>query len=115
LPNVTGDASAFSRIVQELLDNALGFSDDGSVVDVRVGSEGEQVVIVVVDRGPGIDEAHLPHVFDEARNRAHRPRRGAGRGLPIAHALAELQDASLTISRYAPQGCEATLRVRLAP
>ncbi len=113
LPNVLGDASAFSRVIQELLDNAVGFSYDGGVVDVRVTAEGEQVVVMIADRGPGIDAEHLPHVFDEARNRAHRPRRGAGRGLPIAHALAALQDASLTIGRAAPKGCEATLRVRV--
>lgn len=115
LPNVMGDASAVSRVVQELLDNAIAFSDDGGVVDVHVSVAGAQVAVVVTDRGPGIDDAHLPHVFDEARNRAHRPRRGAGRGLPIAHALAELQDASLTIGRGATnKGCEATLHMRVA-
>jgi signal transduction histidine kinase len=114
LPNVVGDTIAVSRVIQELLDNAIAFSDDGGVVDVHVSAVGEQVAVVVTDRGQGIDAAHLPHVFDEARNRAHRPRRGAGRGLPIAHALAELQGASLTIGQCAPKGCEATLRMRVA-
>jgi signal transduction histidine kinase len=114
LPNVLGDASAFSRVVQELLDNAVGFSDDGGVVDVTITAEGDQVVVMIADRGPGIDAEHLPHVFDEARNRAHRPRRGVGRGLPVAHALAVLQEASVTIGRVTPKGTAATLRVRSA-
>jgi signal transduction histidine kinase len=114
VPNVLGDAGAVSRIVQELMDNAIGFSHDGGAVDVNVSLEREQAVVVIADNGPGIDPAHLSHVFDEASNRTHRPRRGAGRGLPIAHALVALQGGALTIGQHAPTGCEATLSVRLA-
>ncbi len=113
--NVMGDASATSRIISELLQNAIAFSNEGAVVEVRVDVEGEQAVVRIRDSGPGIDEQHLPHLFDEVRNRAHRPRRGAGRGLPIAGALAELQNATLIVERRDPTGCEATLKMNLAP
>jgi K+-sensing histidine kinase KdpD len=112
---VVGDPSATSRILSELLQNAVGFSGDNPLVEVSVTTAEDRAIVRIADSGPGIDEAHLPFVFDEMRNRKHRPRRGIGRGLPIALALAELQNATLTIGQRAPRGCVAVLAMQLAP
>jgi two-component system sensor histidine kinase CreC len=112
-----GDSNATARIVDELLDNAIGFAPAGSAVQVTVASERARNAVLVHfdDEGAGIDAEHLPFAFDEARNRSHRPRRGAGRGLPIAAAYAELQGGSLELSTRSPRGFRATLVMKVAP
>lgn len=112
-----GDSHATARIFDELLDNAIGFSPEGGTVRVTVALEKDRHVVLVHfdDEGPGIDAEHLPFAFDEAKNRTHRPRRGAGRGLPIAAAYAALQGGSLELSTCAPQGLRATLVMNPVP
>ncbi len=104
------DAHAIGRAFDEVIDNAVGFAPEGSTVRV-IFEEGR---VVVEDEGPGIDAAHLPHVFDEVKNRAHKPRRGAGRGLPLARAYAVAQDGELAIETREGGGIRAILVLRTA-
>jgi signal transduction histidine kinase len=106
-----GDPHATSRAFEELLDNAIGFSSENATVRVRVVAE-DGVRIEIDDDGPGIDAEHLPHVFDEVKNRAHKPRRGAGRGLPLARAYAQAQSGDVEISVRDGSGCRAILVLR---
>jgi two-component system sensor histidine kinase CreC len=110
-----GDPHATSRAFTELLDNAVGFSPEGTTVHVTLGEDATHVRVHVDDEGTGIDDAHLPHAFDEAKNRAHRPRRGAGRGLPLARAYAQAQGGDVELSARSPNGCRATLLVKRGP
>ena len=45
----------------------------------------------------------------KSKNRSHRPRRGAGRGLPLARAYAQAQSGDVEISTRSPNGCRAAL------
>jgi two-component system sensor histidine kinase MprB len=79
---------ALERAVSNLIENALKFDDrpDGQI-DVAV-CDGR---IEVSDRGPGIDPADLPHVFDRFyRSVAARSRPGSGLGLSIVGDVASL-------------------------
>ena len=107
-----GDPHATSRAFAELLDNAIGFAPEGSTVRVSLDEDATHVRVHVDDEGAGIDDAHLPHAFDEAKNRSHRPRRGAGRGLPLARAYAQAQGGDVALSSRTPNGCRATLLVK---
>jgi two-component system, OmpR family, sensor histidine kinase MprB len=83
---VLGDPARLARAVNNLLDNALKFSPDDSVVEVVLrGGE-----LTVRDHGPGIDPADLPHVFDRFyRGENARPLPGSGLGLAIVRRVAE--------------------------
>jgi signal transduction histidine kinase len=107
-----GDPHATSRAFVELLDNAIGFAPEGTTVRVALAEDATHVRVHVDDEGAGIDDAHVPFVFDEAKNRSHRPRRGAGRGLPLARAYAQAQGGDVEISTRSPNGCRATLLVQ---
>lgn len=109
-----GDPHATTRLLEEVLDNAIGFSPDNGVVLVVVEMVPPHVLVQVADEGPGIDDAHLAHVFDEAMNRGHKPRRGPGRGLPLAAALAEAQSGRLRVEKRNPAGSAAILELRAA-
>ncbi len=76
---VLGRPMALERAVGNLVENALKFDETGPVVVAC--SRGR---VEVVDRGPGFDEADLPHVFDRFyRSTAARSRPGSGLGLAI--------------------------------
>jgi two-component system sensor histidine kinase MprB len=89
---VEGVRPAIERAVTNLLDNAAKWSPEGGAVDVAV-RDGE---VVVRDRGPGIDDGDLPHVFDRFyRATAARGLPGSGLGLAIVRQVAESHGGSV--------------------
>lgn len=88
---VSCSGRALGGILDELLGNAVSFSDEDDQVSVRVWTAGRrEVAISVTNTGPGIAAEDLPHVFerfyqaDAARTRGDDERAGFGLGLAIA-------------------------------
>jgi two-component system sensor histidine kinase ChvG len=69
--SVLGQAEALESIVENLLDNAIGFSPPGGVVTVRLARRDGLVRLDVIDQGPGVAPERLPHLFE--RYYTHRP------------------------------------------
>ena len=91
---VLADADRLSQVLDNLLDNALRYSPDGSTVLVEIRREGDECDCAVSDCGPGIAEEHLPLIFERFyRADASRTRQsgGAGLGLAIARSLIQAQ------------------------
>jgi len=77
---VRGVPGRLERAIANVLDNAVKWSPPGGRIDVRA-ARGE---VSIRDRGPGIAEADLPHVFDRFyRAASARPLPGSGLGLAI--------------------------------
>lgn len=97
---VQGDPTALDRAVVNLLDNAVKFSPAGGTVLVRLkGGE-----YAVVDQGPGIDPADLPHVFERFwRSDSARSLPGSGLGLAIVSQVAEESGGKVSL-QPAPGG-----------
>jgi signal transduction histidine kinase len=91
-PLVYGDPNLLRQMVGNLVDNAIKFSEQGSV-EVEVGAARDWAWIDVTDNGPGIPEPELPHVFerfyraDKARSRTVP---GTGLGLAIVRSIARV-------------------------
>ncbi|HSL65238.1 MAG TPA: HAMP domain-containing sensor histidine kinase [Gaiellaceae bacterium] len=93
---VSGAPSALGRAVANLLDNAAKWSPDGGTVDVRV----RDGAVTVRDRGPGIADADLPHVFDRFyRAPSARGLPGSGLGLAIVRQVADAHGGRVTATR----------------
>ena len=84
-PPVEVDAAHLERVLVNLLDNALKFSPPESAVELRVTTRNENIVVHVVDDGPGLD--HLEDVFEPFQSAGLN--HGAGLGLAIARGFAE--------------------------
>lgn len=110
---VTGDNSALERAVLNLLDNAVKFSPDGSLVKVRMYPLGDgTAVIEVADAGPGIADADLGKVFDRFyRSSEARTLPGSGLGLAIVKHAAERHGGTV-YAGHAPEG-GALMTIRL--
>lgn len=83
--HVLGDPDALRRAVGNLVVNAIKHGDGANRVDVAVERRPAEVAIVVADRGPGIDPADLPHLFEAFyRGRRARDRQVSGSGLGLS-------------------------------
>ncbi len=107
--SISGDHDAFKQILIILLDNALKHSD--GEITLNAEQENGQVVIRVLDRGPGIEPDLLEKVFDRfyrGEDAAVTP--GFGLGLPIAKALTEGMAGAIAIESELGQGSTIILR-----
>lgn len=96
---VPGDPARLERVLQNLLDNAVSFSPEGSPIDVTLTSDGERVTIAVSDHGPGIPESARERIFE--RFHSLRPSseefgKHSGLGLAIARTIVDAHFGKLT-------------------
>ncbi len=81
------DPERVRQVLSNLISNAVRYSPPGSRVKVELTSEANGTRVSVMDSGPGIAAADLPHVFDRYYKSADS--RGMGLGLAIARYLVE--------------------------
>jgi two-component system sensor histidine kinase MprB len=104
---VTGAGSRIERAVDNILDNAVKWSPPGGAVDVRL----HDGTLTVRDRGPGIDEDDLPHVFDRFyRAAAARGLPGSGLGLAIVKQTVDDHGGAVSVSNVDGGGTVVTVR-----
>ncbi|NUV43480.1 HAMP domain-containing sensor histidine kinase [Streptomyces sp. CAI-24] len=105
------DPRRLDVILANLIGNAL--KHGGSPVNVKVRTEGEELVIEVRDHGPGIPEEVLPHVFDRFyKASASRPRsEGSGLGLSIAVENSHIHGGDITAANSPEGGAVFVLRL----
>jgi signal transduction histidine kinase len=107
------DASRLSVAVRELIDNAAAYSPPGASIVVRVRREGDDAVIEVVDRGPGIPAGEHEAVFERFarwRPAGYEDRPGAGLGLFITRAIARGHGGDASIVTAPTGGTMLTVR-----
>ncbi len=99
---VEGDALALSRVVSNLVSNAVRHSQRGGAVSVRLGAAGGEACCRVRDRGPGIPDEAGESVFQRGVQAGKRPGR-RGLGLAIARRIVEWHGGRIE-ARNAPEG-----------
>ena len=92
-PPVRVDAVQIERVLVNLLDNALKFSPAGTPVHVRGEERDGELLLHVVDQGPGVAPAEREAVFEPFRRGDGVAVRGAGLGLAIARGFSEANGA----------------------
>ncbi len=108
---VPGDKILLQRILDNLVGNALKFTDTGSVI-VEIDTTDTQVTLRVKDTGIGITEAFIPHLFDQFRQESdglQRSHAGSGLGLAITKKLVTLLEGTITVESKVGAGTTFTL------
>lgn len=114
---IQGDPAKLSRLFTNLIDNAIKYSDSGDEVTIMADIHHEFACVAVADTGPGIPEAHLPHLFqrfyrvDKARSRQSTDANGsgAGLGLSIAQWLAQVHGGRIEVDSRIGEGTTFTV------
>jgi PAS domain S-box-containing protein len=109
---IESDRGVLIRILTQLLDNAVKFTEAGSV-RVEAHSDGTTVEIVVSDTGSGFEDANGSKLFTpfyQASSGSRRRHRGVGLGLTLVRELAETLDGSVEAVGRPGEGATFTLR-----
>ncbi|MFN7967173.1 MAG: HAMP domain-containing sensor histidine kinase [Acidobacteriota bacterium] len=118
LPDVRTHREVVTRIVRNLLSNAVRHARSGRWIGIRARLERnshdrhEWVVITVSDRGPGIADSDRPHIFEpfyRGRAAADHSTPGTGLGLCISQQLAAKIGGKLTLDANTPTGASFSL------
>ena len=115
--DVQVDHDRIKQLVTVLVDNALTHAPDATV-EVSARTSPDELVIIVADDGPGLDEEDAARVFARFyRSATSRSRTsgGSGLGLAIAHSIAEAHGGSLTLRTALGEGCEFTIEIPVSP
>ena len=114
---VLADRRALSQILINLVNNAIKFTEQGSVT-VTVGrSGGDAVAITVTDTGPGIrneDKARLFQMFQKLETSATSPHEGTGLGLYLSLRLSQLLGGRISFDSEFGKGSRFTLTLPAA-
>jgi signal transduction histidine kinase len=110
LPLVLTDPNQLHRAIAILVDNALKYSDDHSPVDLRLYRQDGRAAISVADRGCGIPEREIPHIFDRFyRAQGSSRADGTGLGLALAHEITDHLGGAIEVMSRPSTGSTFTL------
>lgn len=113
-PTVIGDESKLQQAFTNLIDNAIKYSPENTMVTIRLYERGRNAVIEVEDQGIGISEEDQQHLFerfyraDKARSRETG---GTGLGLAIADNVVKLHNGKITVKSELGKGSTFTVEL----
>lgn len=108
------DRAKLSRIIGNLVNNAIKFTDAGAVTFGARMTPQRDVLISVRDTGRGIDSENLKRIFEEfaqVRDSARTSEAGWGLGLPICRRLTQLIGGNITAESRENEGSVFTVRL----
>jgi two-component system, OmpR family, sensor histidine kinase TctE len=95
---VLGDSKRLKEMLYNLIDNALLYTPAGGKVTVKIQREAGEIVLSVIDNGPGIPKAEREKVFERFHRVIGNGQEGSGLGLAIVMEIAQLHQANVEIS-----------------
>ncbi len=113
---IHADAQEIAKVVSNLLQNALRYTDRGGTVTVSVSNKDNKATLAVEDTGVGISAEDLPHIFDrfyrvdKSRSRA---KGGSGLGLAIVQAVVEGHKGTIGVTSTEGKGTTFTITLPL--
>lgn len=112
---VETDPTSLRRILDNLISNAIKFSEPGTAVSIKVMSTDDAVFISVIDQGPGISPSDQQKMFKKFQRLSAQPTGGetsTGLGLAIVKNLVGRLNGELKVESEPGMGTEFILRLR---
>ena len=115
LPTIVSDRIKLKQILTNLINNAIKFTEQGSVIiSVQILNGGQVLELKVTDTGTGIPDEMLPCVFEKFRqidSTMTRNHSGAGLGLYIVKNFVELLEGTISVESKVGEGSTFTVRL----
>jgi signal transduction histidine kinase len=108
---VRGDSVALERAVENLVGNAIKFTDAGEI-RVGIGAQGQLAQLEVTDTGGGVDPNLIERVFEPFERAGETRREGSGLGLAVVKAVMDAHGGSVRLENTA-DGSGAVVRLSL--
>ena len=115
---VIGDEIRLQEAMKNLVNNALKYSPHGETVEVRVARFEDEVRFSVSDRGPGLNEDDLEHLFKPFQRLTQQPTDGEvslGLGLYLVREIISRHDGEVDVETAKGEGSTFTLILPAAP
>ena len=113
---IVSDRNAFYRIMMNLAQNAVKFTEAGGRVELRVTREGHQIILRVEDTGVGISDAFQAQMFEaftQESSGVRREHEGSGLGLAIVGRLVDLLGGAIDVESTKGKGTTFEVGKRL--
>ena len=113
-PEVTGDEARLRQVLSNLVSNAVQHTPETAGITVRVGTEGDDAVLEVIDEGPGMEEDDARRVFERfyrADSSRARASGGTGLGLSIVDSLVFAHGGTVSVRTAPGEGCRFQVKL----
>jgi signal transduction histidine kinase len=106
-PFAKGDIAMIERVLENLIENAIKFSNEGGSIQISVSPGDGNLEVRVIDTGIGIAEDEIPNLFqrfycvDKSRSDGTHSN---GLGLAIAHRILQLHDSTISVKSMPGEG-----------
>ena len=96
--NITADKNLLVNVWNNLINNAIKFSNKKSTIFVRLIKEKDNVILTIKDQGCGIEKEDLPYIFDKffQSDKSHKTH-GNGLGLTLVREIVELSKGTIEV------------------
>ncbi len=112
LAPILGDAEAISEALINLMDNAIKYSADKKEITIRTSTCAPGICLQISDRGMGIEEQHVKHIFDKfyrVPTGAVHNTKGSGLGLALVRHIIDAHDGSIDVKSQPGRGTTFSL------
>jgi signal transduction histidine kinase len=117
-PSVRADRIRLTQVLDNLVSNAVKFTNDGGSVQVHVAGRGDAVELVIADNGIGIptdEQGQLFSRFFRASTATQHAIPGTGLGLSISRALVEQHGGAISVESAVGEGTRVTVSLPATP
>ncbi|MEB3042806.1 response regulator [Rhizobium mulingense] len=115
LPEVMGDATLLTQLLQNLVSNAIRYCDQKAPeVTISGEAQGDTCCLMVRDNGPGIDPQHRELIFQPFKRLVGRGIEGTGLGLAICRRIAQLHGGAIWYEPEKGPGATFIVEIPLA-
>ena len=113
---VTVDPKFISQVFSNLIDNAIKYSPQKGIINIKIYKKKDQAIIKVVDKGYGISEGEKKNIFQKFHRGSNLERQdmeGNGLGLYIAKSIVEESHGSISFTSKKNKGTTFTVTLPL--
>ncbi|MGD9143300.1 MAG: ATP-binding protein [Dehalococcoidia bacterium] len=107
LPQVNIDDIRIGQVLTNLVENAVKFSEDNTIIYIKADRNGDEIIISVEDEGSGIAPEHHEKIFErffQGNGRKTGRRKGTGLGLAICRGIVEAHQGKIWVDSQVNKG-----------